>query len=199
MFKNKSLLIYGSLVIIVALLLLISSLSGNEEAAENISGMESEMPQDDIHSQFNMKDHASQGKVKAEIMRKMADLKTAVEKNPSDTLKMREYADFLSMSHKTDEALNYYNKILAVDEKRVDILLAIGLIHFNSSNLKAAEETTLKILSINENHEEANYNLGAIAAKNGQNEKARKIWEDLVKRFPNSQVAKFAAEGLKKL
>jgi TolA-binding protein len=43
------------------------------------------------------------------------------------------------------------------------------------------------------------YNLGAIAASGGNKAEAKKRWEDLIIKFPNSEESKLAENSLKKL
>jgi TolA-binding protein len=49
------------------------------------------------------------------------------------------------------------------------------------------------------NHVDALYNLGALSANAGQNEKARQYWERAVESAPTSESGKKAAEGLRQL
>jgi tetratricopeptide (TPR) repeat protein len=126
-------------------------------------------------------------------------LKEEVEENPKDTLKIREYADFLSAAHQPDEAINYYYNILSVNPKRSDILFSLAYIYFNKKNYDKAEDLVNKVLLYEPDNTEALYNLGAIAASKGDKQKARTQWEKLIKNYPGSNASKLAESSLKKL
>jgi tetratricopeptide (TPR) repeat protein len=162
---------------------------------------ETQMPQDEIHKGLKDQTGKSPGKgnVSQEAIHQMEMLKKAAEENPDDTLKLREYADFLAQAHQQDEAIKEYEKILKKDPKRTDILTSIAFIHYNKKEYKEAEEGLSKVLAIDKNHLQAKYNLGAIAANQGDFEKAKKIWTQLVKEHPGTEMAKLAQESLSRL
>ena len=198
--KIKPLYIYGIIVIvIIALLIIINSSEG--ESKDVIAGLENSMPQDDIHKGLSNEQGSSpsKGNVKEEFWGMLERLEKEVDANPSDTLKIREYAQFLSMAHQNEKALTQYEKILNIDPTRVDVLLSEGLIYYNSGNYDKAEEVTLKILEINKNQLDAKFNLGTIAVAKGDAERAREIWTEIVSEHPNTDAAKFAQEALESL
>ncbi|MEN8192911.1 MAG: tetratricopeptide repeat protein [Bacteroidota bacterium] len=199
--KIKPIYIYGIIVVAIVIVLVISN-SSKVETESNIStNPQTEMPQDDIHKGLKGEGDAgpSKGNVKSEFWERLDKLEKEIEADPNDTLKMRQYAELLSMAHQTDKALGYYQKILNVDPKRIDILLSEGLVYFNEGKYDEAEKVTNRILEINKNHHEAKFNLGVIAASQGDKDKAKKIWTELVESNPETEAAKYAKEALTKL
>lgn len=78
----------------------------------------------------------------------------------------------------------------------MDILLAEGLAFYNNQNFRMAEVVTQKIIEKDKSNLEARYNLGVIAAAQGDDKKAILIWEKLSKEYPNDEVGKLAANSL---
>lgn len=198
--KIKPLYIYITVFIVFVVGVIILSNSGTvKKAGPDISG---KMPNDEIHkgmaapgkgeapSKENVLEHAKQ---------EMAALKADLEKTPDDTVKMKEYAAMLGAGHQPKEAIKLYEKILTKGPKRIDILLSLTFLSFDQGDLANAENYTNKILLINKDNPEANYNLGAIEATKGNKDKAREIWTNVIKRFPNNDVAQLAKSSLQKL
>jgi len=198
--KFKPLYFYGAVFLtVVIILIIVSQQTGTENTQPEEISTKQNLPDDDIHNPFKSdgapnKDNVSQG-----FLHKLEMLKKAIDANPQDTTKMREYADLLSAAHKQKEAIEYYKKILSIDPKRTDILFSLSFIYYSLGEFDKAEELTQKILVIKPNNLNAQYNLGAIAATRGDKEKAREIWEKIVKQYPNEEVGIKAANSLNKL
>ncbi len=189
--------VYIYIIIFVAFIIGIILFSGAEKENNTTSN---NMPNDDIHKGMQSEeDTPSKGNVMESAVVKLEELKAAYEKNPNDTLKIREYADMLTMAHKPQEAIALYNKILSVDNKRIDVLLQLTFLHYNNGDLPLAEKTTNTILKIDSNNKLASYNLGAIEAAKGNKSKAKEIWESVIKKFPNTTVANIAEQSIKQL
>lgn len=193
--KLKPVYIYGGVVILAIIFLIF--FSPNKDSGTSESAQSNQMPNDDIHK--GLQQPPGKNNVSSEVKRHLEMLKKAVEENPKDTLKMREYADFLSAAHQPDEAVSYYNDILKVNPKRPDVLFSLAYIYFNKKDYNKAEDLVNKILLFEPDNTEAMYNLGAIAASNGDKEKAKTQWEKLVKNYHGSDAAKLAESSLKKL
>jgi tetratricopeptide (TPR) repeat protein len=129
----------------------------------------------------------------------MAKLKNAVEKNPEDTLALKNYADFLSASHKMDEALTYYSKILQVDPRRADIRFSLAVIYYNKQDFVKCENENNLVLKYDPKNQMALYNLGAVAATRGEVVKAKDFWNQVIEINPDSETGKLAKESLTKL
>lgn len=197
--KLKPIYLYGIVAAIaIVTLIIVSQTSDSDKITGNIT--DKQMPQDDVHKNFNhgMTDPNSTN-VSEEVKHKLDVMKKDVDKNPNDTLKIREYADFLAAAHKSDEALVYYQKILDKDNKRKDIYFAVTFIYYAQKNLAKAEETTVKMAKLFPDDPMVLYNLGAIEATKGNKEKAREIWNNLIKNHPNNNTTELAKNSLTKL
>jgi tetratricopeptide (TPR) repeat protein len=137
--------------------------------------------------------------VSEEYRKKLSELKQAIDINPSDTLAMRNYADFLSASHKMNEAIPYYEKILKVNPKRADIYFSLALIYYNKQDMAKCEELNNDVLSFDPKNQMALYNLGAIAATQGKSDKAKEFWNKVVSINAESETGKLAKESLGRL
>lgn len=199
--KIKPLYVYGIVILLVIAVIVITSIDSTEVKNDIINDPQAVMPQDDIHKGLSNNQGAGPSKsdVKPEFWENLDKMGKEVEANPNDTLKMRKYAELLSMAHQTDKALEQYEKILKRDLNRVDILLSEGLLYFNEGKYSEAEKVTSRVLDINKNHLEAKFNLGVIAVSQGDKEKARKIWTELAENNPGSEASEYAKEALKKL
>ncbi len=160
-----------------------------------------EMPQDEIHKglQNPVFEQPSKANVLETVKQRMKKLEEEIRNNPEDTVRIREYANFLLAAHKPDKALKYYKMILAKNPNRIDILLSVTSIYFNKGDYKNAEETTRKILKEDKNNLEGKYNLGVIYAVTGRKEEASKIWNGIIEKHPGTNVAGMAKSALAKL
>lgn len=194
--KIKPLYIYLSVLAAAIIFLVIFTSDNNKEEANPMTGKG--MPQDEIHKGLDPH-NPSGSNVSSEVKMRMDELRKEYESNPQDTLKMKNYADFLAMAHKPDQAVPLYEKILQKDPKRTDVRFSLALIHYNRSDFPKAEEIINKVLDYDKKNAQAKYNLGAIAATKGDKEKAKQLWTDLIKESPNTETAKMADESLKAL
>jgi tetratricopeptide (TPR) repeat protein len=135
----------------------------------------------------------------ARLSRRLAEFKNAIDNNPQDTLKMREYANLLGGAHRDQEAAKVFENILAIGPNRIDVMLILTYIYYTLGNTEKAEEYTNRVLSINKDNPEANFNLGILELKKGDKEKAKQILNSVIKRFPNNNVALYAKSALQKL
>jgi tetratricopeptide (TPR) repeat protein len=198
--KFKPIYLYGILALAVVVILFVVAQPGSKEKIKgDISNKE--MPADEVHKNLNngMTDSPNGSNVSEEVKHKLEVMKKDVDANLNDTLKIREYADFLAAAHKPVEALTYYQKIIDKDNSRKDIYFAITFIYYNQGNLLKAEEVTVKMLKLFPSDPMVNYNFGAIEATKGNKEKAREIWTKLIKDFPSDQTAELAKNSLSKL
>lgn len=199
--KFKLVYLYGILVVAVIAVIIIATNQREDKIAAMDGIANKEMPQDDVHKNIAKNNPMMHGqvKVKEEVKKQMEEMKAAVDANPNDTSKVREYADFLLAAHKPDEAIPYYKMVLKKDPKRNDIRFSLTFIYYNKGELDKAEEETNKILSYDKNNSMAKYNLGAIEATRGNSESARKIWSKLIQDDPKSKTAELARDALTKL
>ncbi len=199
--KFKPIYIYGLIALVAVAVLIIVAVQENSNSTDVTLNNEQVMPDDDVHKQLKSQMNNSPGKenVSEEYRKRLAELKEAVDNNPSDTLAMRNYADFLSASHKMNEAIPYYEKILEFNSKRTDIYFSLALIYFNKQDFTKCEEVNNKVLSFDSKNQMALYNLGAIAATQGKKEKAKEFWNKVISINAESETANLAKESLGKL
>lgn len=192
--------VYGLLTIVVAIVLIISAWNSTSEDGV-ITDTVNDMPADDLHNNIRNKMSQTPGSsnVTSETLGKLEELKNRFEAMSDDTLRIREYADFLVMAHRQSDATPLYEKILIRDSGRIDILFSLTFIYYDQRNLSKAEELTNKILIKDPDNVQAIYNSGAIEASRGNSVTARKIWEDLISRFPYSETTELAKTSLNQL
>jgi len=195
----KPLYLYGGIAVVAIAFLIFFTTKEDNEIPVNIN--QKEMPEDDIHKGLENPVQNPPGKenVSGEIKHQMEKLKEEVEANPGDTLKVREYADLLAAAHRSEEAVIYYYTILNINPRRTDILNKLAFIYFTKNDFGKASDLISKILLYEPDNTEAMYNLGAIAATSGNKTEAKEKWEELIKKYPNSDESKLAENSLKKL
>jgi len=199
--KFKPIYFYGILVVAAVALLIVVGIEETPDTTEAPIVNNQTMPDDDVHKQLKNQMSTTPGRenVSEEYKKKLAVLREAVDTNPSDTLAMRNYADFLSASHKMNEAIPYYEKILKVNPKRTDIYFSLALIYYNKQDFEKCEQVNNDVLSFDPNNQMALYNLGAIAATQGNRGKAKDLWEKVISINAESETGKLANESLSRL
>lgn len=199
--KFKPIYLYGAVALIAIAILIIVAIQENSNSTDITLSDEQVMPDDDVHKQLKNQTNNSPGKenVSEEYRKRLTELKEAVDKNPSDTLAMRNYADLLSASHKMNEAIPYYEKIIEINPKRADIYFSLALIYYNKQDFVKCEELNNKVLSFDQKNQMALYNLGAIAATQGKMDKAKEYWNKVISINAQSETGKLAKESLSKL
>lgn len=195
--KLKPIYIYLILISVALITIVIFS---SDKSNENVESSDNSLPNDHIHESIATNQQSpSSGNVSREYLEKMAELEEAISSNPNDTLKLHEYADFLSAAHKEKESIEYYKRILDIDNERIDILLRISVVNFNIGKFREAKEYIVKSLAIEENNTKAIYNLGVVEARIGDLDAAKKQWEDLIANHPNTKMSDMAKESLERL
>lgn len=200
--KLKPIYIYLTIFVVFIISIVLFSNSTKKSNLTDNQQMNGQMPEDDVHKNLKSQgngDAPSASNVMKEAIERMNKLKEEVNKNPNDTLKLREYADMLTLAHKPDEAIEYYSKILKFDPKRIDVLLQLTYVHFNKGDLDKALEYTNKALQVDKNNLIANYNLGAVLNAKGDKRQAILIWKNLALKYPNTDVGHIAKESAKQL
>jgi tetratricopeptide (TPR) repeat protein len=187
------LILFASFVIGVIIFTNISSSSSNDNSTNKI-------PDDQIHRGMGNDGEMPSGtNVMEDARKKLEELKLSYEKNPDDTLKIKEYAEMLKFAHQTEKSIELYEKIIKKGPDRIDVLLELTFLYFNNGNLDKAEAFTNDILKIDKEHQIGTYNLGAIAASRGDNAKAKSIWQGLAKKYPNTDIALIAQQSIMEL
>ena len=200
--KFKPVYLYGIISIVAIIILIIVSINDSSTSVETPTMTNNEqMPDDDVHKQLQNQGGTSPGKenVSEVYKKKLATLKDAVDNNPSDTLAMREYADFLSASHKMNEAIPYYEKILEINPNRADVRFALAVIYYNKQDFEKCMDENKKVLSFDPQNQMALYNLGAIAATQGKKGEASEYWNKVISIDAETETAKLAQESISRL
>jgi tetratricopeptide (TPR) repeat protein len=198
--KFKPIYLYGIIIIAATIILLVVSQDNSTEQNQVTFDQNQQMPNDDVHKQLmNQSNSPSKENLSAEYKERMTKLKDAVERNAKDTVALKEYADFLSASHKMNEAIPYYEQILDIDPKRTDIHFTLAVVYYNKQDLVKCEEQNKKVLAYDPQNQMAIYNLGAIAATKGEVEKAKGFWNQVININSDSETGKLAKESLSKL
>jgi len=200
--KFKPVYLYGLITIIAITIFIVVIINESSNTVQSPMMMNNEqMPDDDVHKQLMNQGDNSPGKenVSAEYKRKMAELENAVNENPSDTIALRQYADYLTASHKMNEAIPYYNKIIEINPRRADIRFSLAIIYFNKQDFAKCKEENEMVLSFDPQNQMALYNLGAIAATQGKIADAKEYWNKVVSIDSESETASLAKESLSKL
>jgi tetratricopeptide (TPR) repeat protein len=199
--KNiKPIYIYGMGIIIAALIFIFLSQKDASDLIKKPGSItNNNIPNDSIHKGLTGGITPDKNNVLKTIKQHLAMLKKAADESPSDTLKIRQYADFLAAAHQPDEALVYYHKILNKNPKRIDVLFSIANIYYTKHEFSETEKYLNKVLSYDKNNVLAYYNLGAIAASKGDKAKAKEIWSKIIREYPNSHIAETAKESLNEI
>lgn len=200
--RIKPLYLYGIIAIAAIAILIIVAINENSNPVQTPMMKNNEqMPDDDVHKQLMNQGSNTPGKqnVSEEYKRKMAELENAVNENPSDTVALRKYADYLTASHKMNEAISYYDKILEINPKRADIRFSLAIIYFNKQDFAMCQEENEKVLEFEPKNQMALYNLGAIAATKGNKDIAKEYWNKVISIDSNSETSTLARESLSKL
>jgi len=199
--KFKPIYLYGILAVVaVAILIIVGTKDSSNQGQPPVTNDQS-MPDDDVHKQLKNQGSTTPGRenVSEEYKKKLAGLKEAVDKNPSDTLALREYADYLSASHKMEEAIPYYEKILEISPKRADVHFSLAVIYFNMRDFKKCEDENNEVLTFDPENQMALYNLGAVAATQGKTARAKEYWNKVISVNAETETGKLAVESLSKL
>ena len=198
--KIKPVYFYLGLALIVVVYLLVSTQKNNVNGIVT-DPANKEINSDDIHQGMNPPGQQvpSKSNVSGDILRHMEFLKKAFEESPNDTAKLKEYADFLYMAHQNEKALPLYERLVKLKPGDIDARFTLTSIYYENRQLNKAEKETDIILSYDKNNPQALYNKGAIVAGKGEKEKAQKIWNDIISRFPESEAAQLARSALQKL
>ena len=199
--KFKLIYLYAIIAVVVVVILFVFTQFNGADQKTNVDLTNKQMPSDEIHKKLNsgLTENPSSSNVSEEVKHKIEVMKKYVDANPSDTLKIREYADFLAAAHKPDEALLYYQKIIDKDKKRKDIYFSMTFIYYTKGDLFKAEEISYQMLKLFPDDPMVNYNIGAIEATKGNKDKAREIWTKLIKDNPNDPTSELAKNSLNKL
>ena len=199
--KFKPVYLYVIIAIAAIAILIVVGLENSGNTKESPLTNNQTMPDDDVHKQLMNQGSTAPGKenVSEAYKTKLAELKNAVDENPSDTVALRKYADYLSASHKMSDAIPYYENILTINPRRADIHFALAFIYYNEQDFVKCQEENNKVLTFDPKNQIALYNLGAIAATQGKKVEAKEFWNKVISINAETETGKLATESLAKL
>lgn len=155
------------------------------------------IPDDSIHQNIFKSVSPSKENVSEEFKKRLNELEKKFSHNPEDYKTGQELADLYLAAHQNEKAIYIYEKIKS--QASLESLYNLTLAYYNIRNFNKAEETTRYILKKNPNEYKALFNLGSIKATMGQTKEAKKIWMELITKYPKTEEAKTAKEYLTKL
>ncbi len=199
--KFKPIYLYGAIAIVAIAILVIIEIQEKSDPSKPPVTNDQVMPNDDVHKQLNNQGTTAPGKenVSEDYRKKLAELEQTVNENPGDTIALRNYADYLTASHKMNDAIQYYEKILTINPKRSDIRFSLAIIYFNKQNFDKCNDENEKVLVYDPQNQMALYNLGAVAATQGFKDKAKEYWDKVISINASNETGQLAKESLSKL
>ena len=196
--KIKTSYIYIFIILLAVIFLIY--FTQNSNSSNNISEASKqniEIPNDEIHK--NLTGQIPVGAVTPAVQRQLDSLKTYVNNNPKDIASLRQYSELLTASHKINEALKYWEKLLQLNQDNPNDFLTVSFIYFNKGDYKNSEKYLNELIVIDKNNTEALYNLGVVYSAKGEVQKAKKIWQDLINNHKGTQMALEAQKALNTL
>ncbi len=193
--KIKPLYIYlGVFLIAVVSIFVFTNLNDDKQQ----TAMTGQMPNDDVHKGLNQQNPhgGDMGAMTERVNHALAQMRKQYQENPNDTSIAKQFADYLSMAHQPDSAIIIYENILVRDGKRSDIRNSVAYLYLLKRDFKKSEAALSGILRYDQNDTQAKFNMGIIAVESGDKEKAKSIWQDLVKQHPGDPMAKKAEEAI---
>ena len=149
--RIKPLHIYLIGFILIIAIIFITNRSSDTGLEDNLPSSKA-MPKNNIHKGLRSSQSEnlpSKDNVVNSFKDKINRLEQAIEKNPNDTAKVKEYARLLAAAHKPEKAIKLYNSILQKDPKRIDLLFELAEIYFGIKQYDAATELLDRIIEIN--------------------------------------------------
>lgn len=122
---------------------------------------------------------------------KVADLMARIQASPNDTATLLALADEFYAGGQYQVAGTWLDKVLALDAKNVQALLAKGAVSFDLGDMPAAETTWKTVLGIETGNVEAHYDLGFLYLNQSPPDLTgvQREWTQVVKLGPGTQLA----------
>jgi tetratricopeptide (TPR) repeat protein len=121
-----------------------------------------------------------------------------ISADPKDAKSLRELGNLYYTASDFKNALNFYEKVVAVSPTDDDAWVAAGAASFNLGDNAKAKDAWLKAVEVNPKNPEAHYDLGFayLASATPDNEAAKAEWQKVIDIDPNSDWAKDAKSML---
>ena len=132
---------------------------------------------------------------------KVSGLMAQLQASPNDTAILMGLGNEYYTAGQYDTAGQWFDKVLAIEPKNVDALLARGAISFNLGDLTAAEATWKQVVAIDPRNVEAHYDLGFLYLNLATPDWAgvQREWELVVQLAPGTQLAETVQQHLDSL
>lgn len=156
-----------------------------------------QIPNDSIHKDLFSKSNPSKENVSLEFKKKLQDLENRYNSNPDDLNTGIALGDFYLAAHQNEKAITVYEKFRNKLPK--EILFNLTLAYYNLQNFSKAEEITRLILKKYPDEYRAKFNLASIKATIGEKEIAKKLWTEIIQKYPDTDEAKQAKIFLERL
>lgn len=172
--------IYALVGVIAVLVFLILIFSGIINLSENKAPI-AQVSQQNLGSGINLNE-----------LSKINELKSLVEKQPSNAALILELANLQFDSGFFEEASRNYSKYLQLDPKNADARIDMAVCFYNLGQYDRAEVEVIEALKFAPNHQTGYLNLGVINLAKQNLEKAREWFNKTIEINPNTEIAKKA-------
>ncbi len=191
---------YFYLMIAVLSVIFLIFIIRNNPNNQNRSSMENphkNIPDDSIHKNLFQGFSPSKENVSEAFRKKLRELENKLKSNPGDVETATELGDLYLSAHQDKKAIEVYETVR--NKLQTESLFNLTLAYYNIKNFDKAEEVTKFILKKKPDEYRAIFNLGSINATKGNKELARKYWNEVIEKFPDTEEAKQAREFLARL
>ncbi|MFA7289306.1 MAG: tetratricopeptide repeat protein [Melioribacteraceae bacterium] len=195
--KLKPIYIYGIVIIVAAIVIAI--FSSNIFTSENPAGTSNSGAPDDAMHQSMRGKMPSKDNVDKSSMQKLQQLEREVEANPNDTLKMKKLSSYYAIGHQKEKAISLLEKILVKGPNRVDILQALTYMEYVQKNFTKAESYNNQVFKLTNGSLESQFNIAVLEEGKGNVDKAKTLYQSLIKKHPKTDIAKMAQAALERI
>jgi len=143
---------------------------------------------------------APQGPSPAEVATKVDALKDIVKKDPKNISAWAELGNLYFDSNQPNEAIEAYNKYLALKPDNPDVRTDLGIMYRTTGQPDKALEEFRKAAQIDPKHVNSRYNIGIVLLHDkGDIKGAVKAWEEYLKVDPKSERAERIKSQIEKM
>lgn len=185
--------------VLVAVLVIVILLPEDDAAVQQAAASTpQEMPPG--HPDVDDPNAPSKSNVVSSFMEEFDRLGKKVDAQPaSDTTDVLVYARMCLDAHQAAKALPLLERYSKAAPKNTDVMLDLSVAFYETGDTEKAKSITRKVLSVDPKNSTAMYNLGALAAAEGNKTEARNHWEKLIRDYPDSPSATRAKQFLETL
>jgi tetratricopeptide (TPR) repeat protein len=137
---------------------------------------------------------ATQNAVSPTLVQDIEQLRKRVDSDSTDTGTMLRLANLLHDGKFMDQAIIYYRKYLALNEKDPDARVDLGICYFEHGDKGRAIAEMKKALAYAPKHQLALFNLGIVNLSSGNLEEAAEWFRKCIDVAPGTETARRAQE-----